>query len=332
MMDDSLKNQVDLFYSLSYEDRLKYWDKNNFAFHYDVKEIEGVTVAIQPQTIIERLIYNEWLINHWKFKYHKEGFGGKVGLNEVLYKTFDVYVEQFLNRNEGLNICSKRKIISEEIFYILDTITKTGIKKSLAKALLIKFTANKESDIYHYKSDVVSSLVDLRHIAQVWEMMKYYSYLKKQKKNFGKPKNTDEIKPVKLIDLSDEQIREFYEYLYGKDFIDKETTYKNFKYALMQNPEKLKKKILWLDINDSHSSDKTTLLFFGNGLVVGGMEKNVGKVYNFLSTYFETYVNDKLTDVKPTTLKQSKQLIDFKKLKERQQQIINLFGDVKQHI
>ncbi|RZJ20389.1 MAG: hypothetical protein EON51_15245 [Acinetobacter sp.] len=329
MVDENLKNQSDLFYSLSYQDRLKFWDDKNFTFHYDVKEIEGVAVTIQPQTTTERLIYNKWIINHWKFKYHEEGFGDKLGLNDLLYKSFDVYVEQFSNRIMGLNISSKRKAISEEIFNILDAIAKTGIKKNLAKELLVKFTTNKESDIYHYKSDVVSSLVDLRHIAQVWEMMKYYSYLKKQKKNLGKPKKDDELKPVQLILLFDHQIKIIYDYLKKEDFIDKQTTYKNLKYALMQNHEKLKKKILWLDMNDSHSSDKTTLLFFGSGLVVGGMETKVGDVYSFLSTYFETYVNDKLTDVKPTTLKQSKQLIDFEKIKERQQNIISLFDDIK---
>jgi len=329
MVDENLKNQSDLFYSLGYEDRLKFWDDSSFTFHYDVKEIEGVTLTIQPQTTVERLIYNEWIINHWKRQYLIEGFSDKVGLNAILYKTFDVYIEQFSYRINGLNISSKRKVINEEIFDILDTIAKTGIKKNLATNMLAKFVINKESDIYYYKQDITSSLIDLRHIAQVWEMMKYYSYLKKQKRNFGKLKETDELKPVKLIVLLDHQIKILYNYLQSESFIDKQTKYKNFKYAILQNHEKLNNKIQWLDINDNHSSDKTTLLFFGDGMVVGGMENNTGEVYKFLSTYFETYVDNELTAVKSTTLKKSKQLIDFKNLKKRQQQIKDLFGQIK---
>lgn len=329
MKGDNSKNQASLFYSLNYEERLKFWDDNNFTFHYDKNEIDGVIVTIEPETIAERLLYNKWLIDHWKYMYLNDGFGDKVGLNTILYKTYDVYVKQFSDRINGLSIESKRKITNEEIFAILDTISRTGIKKNLAKDLLAKFLINKEADVYYYKSDVSSSLIDLRHIAQVWEMMMYYSYLKKQKKNLGKPKKTDELKPVKLILLLDHQIRFIYDYLVSESFIDNQTKYKNFKYALLQNHEKLKSKILWLDVNDNHSSDKTTLLFFGDAVVLGGMKDNIGEVYRFLSTYFETYVYNQVMDVKSSTLKQSKQLIDFENLKQRQQQINSFFEHIK---
>lgn len=155
------EEEVEYFQSLSYKEKLEYFDTAKISFTSETYFFNSNEhfINIRPSNNFELKLYSKWVIDHWRNIFHNE-FHQKHGV--VFTKTFK-YFEQFKERYSSVVVKStnvdKLDYITNEIEEIKRFIFSLKIKSNIVAKVFDSICSESEDEIYVYNKYHISNAV-----------------------------------------------------------------------------------------------------------------------------------------------------------------------------
>jgi hypothetical protein len=268
----------------AYNEKLLFWDKYVGDYQkIDYIASDMVLLTIKPNGINELRLYNKWVIDHWRDHFiNQRGKKTKPGIYQV-YKYYDDLKNIFLKTLNKLNPLDKRVYLNNEIGQVNKVIEQHTINnKSVCKKLYKLFETYKENDIYEYQSNKVSSMLELRVIGKLWDLIEYKVFLEspstKSLTNINEtllPTNPNQAdNNFKFRSLTSSQINRLYSFLKTNELIDESTPEKLIEELIYYPTKNFNNKIHWIDVPQKNTAaiNKRTLFCLVTNLADGDID------------------------------------------------------------
>ncbi|MGQ7855810.1 hypothetical protein ACUN24_16370 [Pedobacter sp. WC2501] len=285
MINESVAEEIEYFQSLSYDDKLQYFDKERISFkketHFFNSSYE-LFITIKPRNHTELKKYNKWVIDHWRESFHDDLITSKSVFLHQPFKYFSELKDYFNRKTLGLTRVNQVEFIDKQIDLIGRLVKTFRIERELVVFIHECFQDNLEEDLYSFKYEISNTLTKLKKIGMLWDAIKYRVFLRKEKQSIQKIKIV--AKGYSITPLSVQAITKIYDALVEKQFIHHSSNKHNFIEIFSGKDTGSHEKIRWIDKVNAEVN-KTTLISFVDGLVG---EEDEQQSY-FIKQYFVVY-------------------------------------------
>jgi len=281
----------------SFDDKITFWQDHNLDFQtIEYKDSEGyVALSLQPSDVQERVKYNEWIIGRWRDHFLRDS-GNK--LNNVQSKLRFIPKDFELLRSEFDKQLSETKQKAEFVRIKLKSINETiahvsNDYKDIAKMLVVKFKLRQEADLFFYEIHQINTMLVLRRIAKLWDLIKFSCYLESVEKSFRRS-TINELHFLKIEKYTEVQLSTLLHFLIKEHYIGSNTSLELLSKVFNMTYSSSEEKILWIDrVHTSKNVSRQSLIAFIIFLIDGELPQ-LGILYKFLSNSFSTEVEGSL--------------------------------------
>jgi hypothetical protein len=285
MINESVAEEIEYFQSLSYDDKLQYFDKEKISFkketHFFNSSFE-LLITIKPRNHVELKKYNKWVIDHWRESFHDDLIISKSIFLHQQFKSFSELKDYFNRETLGLARVDQVEFIDKQIDLIGRLVKTLKVERELVVFIHECFQDNLEEDLYSFKYEVSNTLTKLKKIGMLWDAIRYRVFLRKEKQSIQKIKIV--AKGYSITPLSVQAITKIYDALVEKQFIHHSSNKHNFIEIFSGREAESCEKIRWIDKMNA-VVNKTTLISFVDSLV--GEEDE--QLSYFIKQYFVVY-------------------------------------------
>lgn len=281
----------------SFDEKIDFWEEHNLDFQtIEYIDSEGyVALSLQTSDIQERVKYNRWIIGRWRNHFLRDS--GKK-LNNVQSKLRFIPKDFELLRSEFDNQLSETKQKAEFVSLKLKSINETIAQvsndyKDIAKMLVVKFKSRQEDDLFYYEIHQINTMLVLRRIAKLWDLIKFKCYIESLEKSFRRS-TINELHFLKIEKYTEEQLSTLLHFLIKEHYIGSKTSLELLSKTFNMTHSSSDEKILWIDrVHTSKNVSRQSLITFIIFLMDGELPQ-LGILYKFLSNSFSTEVDGSL--------------------------------------
>jgi hypothetical protein len=285
------------FQALTYAEKLNYWDEKGISFTYDYHQIEeSVRITIKPNQGTDQLIYNKWIVDHWRRRFFTN-LPPLTSSSLLILKSFQDYVKAY---EQQLANKQKEEVFESEIPRVSAQILSFKVKRPILTMVYYNVNNSLEEDIYKFQSGETSTFVELKQIAQVLDLIKYLVFLKREKRNYKQ----SEQPPTKgyFASTTQSRIEVLYDELITHRFIDKGTDKSNFIKLLNNDKVDDDFSITWIDFAPkSKVGNKLTLLALAYDITT----VQVQEINSIIVSYFKVMTGGQIKRITRQALKSS---------------------------
>lgn len=318
MIKSTAEEEIEYFQSLSYDEKLKYFDDFGIYFLYSSNKLgeNDLYVSIRPSNTFELKQYNRWIVNHWRKRFHDDlEISREVGIVRS-FKYFDELREYYLSTVFGKSNDNKLGFIQSEIESIGEFVNSFKISRPILSRVY-KATLNQlDEEIYTVSYEIANPITKLKAIAKIVDIVKYRIFLRNELNKHSAAK----IQAASFIiePLTNKQLIEIFDFLVLNEFIDSESDRDFFINVFTNQVNDNFSYIKWIDKSQSnYNVNKLTLIALIDHLIGNYTEDR----NRFIKTYFKLYQLKKngigereIVEITNESLKQSRKVSNRQKV------------------